>query len=152
MTPPVPPVWKSRLLFIMYKHGSILIFCPQARQQAQLRHQMAEDSKADYSSILQKFNHEQHEYYHTHIPNIFQVSCSDLSDLLCVETRCIRSSLVAQRVKGLVVSLLWQRLNPWPQEPPHAVDTAKNKNKNKTQQRTICLIGVWERQFQIINS
>uniref|UniRef100_A0A4X1TJR9 Formin binding protein 1 n=1 Tax=Sus scrofa TaxID=9823 RepID=A0A4X1TJR9_PIG len=43
-----------------------------ARQQAQLRHQMAEDSKADYSSILQKFNHEQHEYYHTHIPNIFQ--------------------------------------------------------------------------------
>ncbi|XP_058528118.1 formin-binding protein 1 isoform X4 [Ochotona princeps] len=43
-----------------------------ARQQAQLRHQMAEDSKADYSSILQKFNQEQHEYYHTHIPNIFQ--------------------------------------------------------------------------------
>uniref|UniRef100_A0A2K5NYQ1 Formin binding protein 1 n=1 Tax=Cercocebus atys TaxID=9531 RepID=A0A2K5NYQ1_CERAT len=45
-----------------------------ARQQAQIRHQMAEDSKADYSSILQKFNHEQHEYYHTHIPNIFQDS------------------------------------------------------------------------------
>ncbi|XP_009243228.2 formin-binding protein 1 isoform X22 [Pongo pygmaeus] len=43
-----------------------------ARQQAQIRHQMAEDSKADYSSILQKFNHEQHDYYHTHIPNIFQ--------------------------------------------------------------------------------
>ncbi|XP_014302531.1 formin-binding protein 1 [Myotis lucifugus] len=43
-----------------------------ARQQAQVRHQMAEDSKADYSSILQKFNHEQREYYHTHIPNIFQ--------------------------------------------------------------------------------
>ncbi|XP_027623104.1 formin-binding protein 1 isoform X10 [Tupaia chinensis] len=43
-----------------------------ARQQAQIRHQMAEDSKADYSSILQKFNQEQHEYYHTHIPNIFQ--------------------------------------------------------------------------------
>ncbi|XP_039085589.1 formin-binding protein 1 isoform X4 [Hyaena hyaena] len=43
-----------------------------ARQQAQVRHQMAEDSRADYSSILQKFNHEQHEYYHTHIPNIFQ--------------------------------------------------------------------------------
>ncbi|XP_066112055.1 formin-binding protein 1 isoform X11 [Saccopteryx bilineata] len=43
-----------------------------ARQQAQMRHQMAEDSKADYSSILQKFNHEQREYYHTHIPNIFQ--------------------------------------------------------------------------------
>ncbi|XP_047381382.1 formin-binding protein 1 isoform X12 [Sciurus carolinensis] len=43
-----------------------------ARQQAQIRHQMAEDSKADYSSILQKFNQEQHEYYHTHIPSIFQ--------------------------------------------------------------------------------
>ncbi|XP_074871899.1 formin-binding protein 1 isoform X8 [Carettochelys insculpta] len=43
-----------------------------ARQQAQIRHQMAEDSKAEYSSILQKFNREQHEHYHTHIPNIFQ--------------------------------------------------------------------------------
>ncbi|XP_054986543.1 formin-binding protein 1 isoform X10 [Sorex araneus] len=43
-----------------------------ARQQAQARHQMAEDSKADYSSILQKFNREQHEYYYTHIPAIFQ--------------------------------------------------------------------------------
>uniref|UniRef100_A0A8C7BFN1 Formin binding protein 1 n=1 Tax=Neovison vison TaxID=452646 RepID=A0A8C7BFN1_NEOVI len=43
-----------------------------ARQQAQVRHQMAEDSKADYSSVLQKFNHEQHEYYYTHIPSIFQ--------------------------------------------------------------------------------
>lgn len=46
---------------------------PQARQQAQLRHQMAEDSKAEYSSTLQKFNSEQHEHYYTHIPNIFQV-------------------------------------------------------------------------------
>ncbi|XP_042335052.1 formin-binding protein 1 isoform X2 [Sceloporus undulatus] len=43
-----------------------------ARQQAQLRHQMAEDSKAEYSSTLQKFNNEQHEHYYTHIPNIFQ--------------------------------------------------------------------------------
>lgn len=43
-----------------------------ARQQAQIRHQMAEDSRADYSSILQKFNLEQREYYHTHIPSIFQ--------------------------------------------------------------------------------
>nr|XP_056716301.1 formin-binding protein 1 isoform X1 [Euleptes europaea] len=43
-----------------------------ARQQAQLRQQMAEDSRAEYSSTLQKFNHEQHEHYHTHIPNIFQ--------------------------------------------------------------------------------
>ncbi|XP_039362999.1 formin-binding protein 1 isoform X7 [Mauremys reevesii] len=43
-----------------------------ARQQAQIRHQMAEDSKAEYSSVLQKFNHDQREHYHTHIPNIFQ--------------------------------------------------------------------------------
>ncbi|KAF6327317.1 formin binding protein 1 [Rhinolophus ferrumequinum] len=43
-----------------------------ARQQAQIRHQMAEDSKADYSSILQKFNHEQREYYYSHIPTIYQ--------------------------------------------------------------------------------
>ncbi|XP_069465354.1 formin-binding protein 1 isoform X10 [Ambystoma mexicanum] len=43
-----------------------------ARQQAQLRHQMAEDSKGDYSLSLQKFNHEQHEHYYTQIPNIFQ--------------------------------------------------------------------------------
>ncbi|XP_019396334.1 PREDICTED: formin-binding protein 1 isoform X7 [Crocodylus porosus] len=43
-----------------------------ARSQAQLRHQMAEESKGEYSSILQKFNHEQHEHYYTHIPNIFQ--------------------------------------------------------------------------------
>lgn len=43
-----------------------------ARQQAQTRHQMAEDSKADYSSVLQRFNQEQHQYYHTHIPSIFQ--------------------------------------------------------------------------------
>ncbi|XP_031225595.1 formin-binding protein 1 isoform X5 [Mastomys coucha] len=43
-----------------------------ARQQAQIRQQMAEDSKADYSLILQRFNQEQWEYYHTHIPTIFQ--------------------------------------------------------------------------------
>ncbi|XP_041430730.1 formin-binding protein 1 homolog isoform X16 [Xenopus laevis] len=43
-----------------------------ARQQAQIRHQMSDDSKGDYSSVLQKFNHEQHEHYFTHIPSIFQ--------------------------------------------------------------------------------
>ncbi|XP_056393838.1 formin-binding protein 1 isoform X9 [Hyla sarda] len=43
-----------------------------ARTQAQIRHQMADDSKGDYSSVLQKFNHEQQEHYHTHIPAIFQ--------------------------------------------------------------------------------
>ncbi|XP_017286727.1 formin-binding protein 1 isoform X22 [Kryptolebias marmoratus] len=43
-----------------------------ARQQAQMRHQMASDSKSDYSAYLQKFNHEQNEHYYTIIPNIFQ--------------------------------------------------------------------------------
>ncbi|XP_008421809.1 formin-binding protein 1 isoform X19 [Poecilia reticulata] len=43
-----------------------------ARQQAQMRHQMASDSKSDYSSYLQKFNQEQNDHYHTIIPNIFQ--------------------------------------------------------------------------------
>ncbi|KAM3599836.1 uncharacterized protein V6R79_012486 [Siganus canaliculatus] len=43
-----------------------------ARQQAQMRHQMASDSKSDYSSYLQKFNQEQNEHYFTIIPNIFQ--------------------------------------------------------------------------------
>uniref|UniRef100_A0A8B9R9Y3 Formin binding protein 1b n=1 Tax=Astyanax mexicanus TaxID=7994 RepID=A0A8B9R9Y3_ASTMX len=44
----------------------------QARQQAQLRHQMASDCKSEYSNYLQKFNQEQTEHYHTLIPNIFQ--------------------------------------------------------------------------------
>ncbi|XP_034565938.1 formin-binding protein 1 isoform X1 [Notolabrus celidotus] len=43
-----------------------------ARQQAQMRHQMAADSKSDYSTLLQKFNQEQNEHYFTVIPNIFQ--------------------------------------------------------------------------------
>ncbi|XP_078126802.1 formin-binding protein 1 isoform X8 [Sander vitreus] len=43
-----------------------------ARQQAQVRHQMAADSKSEYSSYLQKFNQEQNEHYFTVIPNIFQ--------------------------------------------------------------------------------
>ncbi|XP_061655394.1 formin-binding protein 1 isoform X3 [Phyllopteryx taeniolatus] len=43
-----------------------------ARQQAQARHQMAADSKNDYSSYLHKFNQEQNEHYYTIIPNIFQ--------------------------------------------------------------------------------
>ncbi|KAK7143152.1 hypothetical protein R3I93_014352 [Phoxinus phoxinus] len=43
-----------------------------ARQQAQMRHQMASDSKNEYSSYLQKFNQEQNEHYFTIIPNIFQ--------------------------------------------------------------------------------
>ncbi|XP_044031321.1 formin-binding protein 1 isoform X8 [Siniperca chuatsi] len=43
-----------------------------ARQQAQMRHQMAADSKSDYSSYLQKFNQEQNEHYFTVIPSIFQ--------------------------------------------------------------------------------
>ncbi|XP_078406170.1 formin-binding protein 1 isoform X5 [Cetorhinus maximus] len=43
-----------------------------ARQQAQTRHQMASDSKGEYSSVLQNFNKEQHEHYYTNIPNIFR--------------------------------------------------------------------------------
>ncbi|XP_039635061.1 formin-binding protein 1 isoform X3 [Perca fluviatilis] len=43
-----------------------------ARQQAQVRHQMAADSKSEYSSYLQKFNQEQNEHYFTVIPTIFQ--------------------------------------------------------------------------------
>ncbi|XP_042604264.1 formin-binding protein 1 isoform X29 [Cyprinus carpio] len=43
-----------------------------ARQQAQMRHQMASDSKNEYSSYLQKFNQEQNEHYYTIIPNTFQ--------------------------------------------------------------------------------
>uniref|UniRef100_A0A1A7YQ82 Formin binding protein 1 n=1 Tax=Iconisemion striatum TaxID=60296 RepID=A0A1A7YQ82_9TELE len=43
-----------------------------ARQQAQMRHQMASDSKNDYSAYLHKFNQEQNEHYYTVIPNIFQ--------------------------------------------------------------------------------
>ncbi|XP_055010142.1 formin-binding protein 1 [Boleophthalmus pectinirostris] len=43
-----------------------------ARQQAQMRHQMAADSKSEYSSYLQKFNQEQNDHYYTHIPSIFQ--------------------------------------------------------------------------------
>ncbi|XP_075872380.1 formin-binding protein 1 isoform X21 [Nelusetta ayraudi] len=43
-----------------------------ARQQAQMRHQMAADSKSEYSAHLQKFNQEQNEHYFTIIPNIFQ--------------------------------------------------------------------------------
>nr|XP_015222111.1 PREDICTED: formin-binding protein 1 isoform X26 [Lepisosteus oculatus] len=43
-----------------------------ARQQAQLRHQMAADSKGEYSVYLQKFNKEQNEHYYTLIPHIFQ--------------------------------------------------------------------------------
>ncbi|XP_061118314.1 formin-binding protein 1 isoform X9 [Conger conger] len=43
-----------------------------ARQQAQMRHQMAADSKGEYSAYLQKFNQEQNEHYYTLIPHIFQ--------------------------------------------------------------------------------
>ena len=49
--------------------------CVQARQQAQLKHQVAEDSKNEYLTYLQKFNKEQNEHYYTLIPHIFQVLC-----------------------------------------------------------------------------
>ncbi|XP_038826806.1 formin-binding protein 1-like isoform X3 [Salvelinus namaycush] len=43
-----------------------------ARQQAQMRHQIAADSKTEYSNYLTKFNQEQNEHYYTLMPNIFQ--------------------------------------------------------------------------------
>ncbi|XP_020345099.1 formin-binding protein 1 isoform X4 [Oncorhynchus kisutch] len=43
-----------------------------ARQQAQLKHQVAEDSKNEYLTYLQKFNKEQNEHYYNLIPHIFQ--------------------------------------------------------------------------------
>ncbi|XP_052460741.1 formin-binding protein 1-like isoform X2 [Carassius gibelio] len=43
-----------------------------AKQQAQMRHQVAEDSKNEYLTYLQKFNKDQHEHYYALIPHIFQ--------------------------------------------------------------------------------
>ncbi|KAG5281561.1 hypothetical protein AALO_G00073660 [Alosa alosa] len=43
-----------------------------ARQQAQIRHQVAAESKNEYLSCLQKFNKDQSEHYYTLIPLIFQ--------------------------------------------------------------------------------
>ncbi|XP_062409660.1 formin-binding protein 1 isoform X3 [Sardina pilchardus] len=43
-----------------------------ARQQAQMRHQMASDSKNEYAAYLQKFNQEQNDHYYSVIPTIFQ--------------------------------------------------------------------------------
>uniref|UniRef100_A0A3B4ECH7 Formin binding protein 1a n=1 Tax=Pygocentrus nattereri TaxID=42514 RepID=A0A3B4ECH7_PYGNA len=43
-----------------------------AKQQAQMRHQIADDSKNEYLAYLQKFNKDQHEHYYTLIPHIFQ--------------------------------------------------------------------------------
>ncbi|KTG34859.1 hypothetical protein cypCar_00040675 [Cyprinus carpio] len=37
-----------------------------------MRHQVAEDSKNEYLTYLQKFNKDQHEHYYTLIPHIFQ--------------------------------------------------------------------------------
>ena len=41
------------------------------------------------------------------------------------------SSLVAQRVKDLVVLLPWCGLDSWPRELTHATDSAKKKRKKK---------------------
>uniref|UniRef100_A0AAY4EZ30 Formin-binding protein 1 n=1 Tax=Denticeps clupeoides TaxID=299321 RepID=A0AAY4EZ30_9TELE len=43
-----------------------------ARQQAQLRHQVATESKNEYLACLKKFNKDQNEHYYTLIPIIFQ--------------------------------------------------------------------------------
>lgn len=55
----------------------------QARQQAQMRHQMASDSKSEYAAYLEKFNKEQNEHYYTIIPNIFQVHITALQCMIC---------------------------------------------------------------------
>lgn len=60
-------------IIAMHNQLYFTLFLSQARQQAQMRHQMASDSKNEYSSYLQKFNQEQNEHYYTIIPNIFQV-------------------------------------------------------------------------------
>ncbi|KAI1900603.1 hypothetical protein AGOR_G00051620 [Albula goreensis] len=43
-----------------------------ARLQAQMKAQIAEDSKSEYSSCLENFNQEQNQHYHTLLPHIFQ--------------------------------------------------------------------------------
>lgn len=43
-----------------------------AQKQAHICQQMAEASKGGYFLILQRFNQEQWEYYHSHLLNIFQ--------------------------------------------------------------------------------
>ncbi|XP_043940657.1 cdc42-interacting protein 4 isoform X2 [Protopterus annectens] len=42
-----------------------------AKQQANLRNHMAEESKNDYASQLQKYNHDQSQFYYTDMPQIF---------------------------------------------------------------------------------
>lgn len=44
---------------------------------------MAADSKGEYSSYLQKFNHEQNDHYYTIIPNIFQVNTARMQQVIC---------------------------------------------------------------------
>ena len=44
---------------------------------------------------------------------------------------------MAQWVKGLALSLLWLRFNPWPRELPHATGTAKKTKQNKTKQNGV---------------
>lgn len=46
----------------------------QAKQQANLRSHMAEESKNEYASYLQKFNHNQSQFYFLEMPQIFNVS------------------------------------------------------------------------------
>ena len=42
------------------------------------------------------------------------------------------SSLVAQQVKDLALSLLWHGFNPWPRELLHGVDSVKKEKRKKS--------------------
>lgn len=68
----------------------------QARQQAQMRHQMASDSKSEYAAYLEKFNKEQNEHYYTIIPNIFQVHTTALQCMIYLSRFVIKLVLVHQ--------------------------------------------------------
>ncbi|KAL4617438.1 formin-binding protein 1-like isoform X4 [Arapaima gigas] len=70
-----------------------------ARQQAQMRHQMAAESKNEYSNCLQKFNQEQNEHYYTHIPQIFQARTQKYSRCRIQEMEERRIERVGQSMK-----------------------------------------------------
>lgn len=74
----------------------VCVFFLQARQQAQMRHQMASDSKNEYAAYLEKFNKEQNEHYYTIIPNIFQVHTTALQCMIYLSRFVIKLVLVHQ--------------------------------------------------------
>ena len=57
----------------------------------------------------------------------------------------IQNSLVAQRVKDLVLSLLWHKFNPWPRTSAGA---SQNKQTNKTE---LVSVRIWVRSLALLN-